>query len=167
MASSWGVSCRSTVTLGHTVTTLPTHTCARNMRISAHKSKRSVLGNGWSFLEMQTNRSELTEQCFVCNRFITNWTAPLQQQSIDDFIAAGVPHRSDSGGFFHSCYLGNMVPSRYNSTGRAYCCQQRDIALPIIAVVQYPVSQSNTVDLIHWSGCTRGVVCRVAASYDQ
>ena len=26
--------------------------------------------------------------------------------------------RANSGGFFHSCYLGNMVPSRYNNTGQ-------------------------------------------------
>jgi len=74
--------------------------------------------------------------------FITNWTTPLQQQSIQDFIDAGVPQvsaaackrillaalrchadgaavqRANSGGFFHSCYLGNMVPSRYNNTGQ-------------------------------------------------
>ena len=50
--------------------------------------------------------------------FIKNWTTPLQQQSIQDYIDAGVPQRANSGGFFHSCYLGNMVPSRYNSTGQ-------------------------------------------------
>eukprot|EP01046_Picozoa_sp_COSAG06_P051928 COSAG06_NODE_8591_length_2122_cov_0.898171_2_plen_157_part_00 len=47
------------------------------------------------------------------------------------------------------------------------CCQQCDIALPMFAVVYYPVSQLNTVDLIHLSCCIRDGVCRVAASYDQ
>jgi len=50
--------------------------------------------------------------------FIANWTTPLQQQSIQDIIDAGVPQRANSGGFFHSCYLGNLVPSRYNNSGQ-------------------------------------------------
>ena len=51
-------------------------------------------------------------------QFIKNWTAPLQKQSIQDYVDAGVPQRASSGGFFHSCSLGKMVPSRYNDTGQ-------------------------------------------------
>ena len=97
--------------------------------------------------------------------FITNWTTPLQQQSIQDFIDAGVPQvsatackrillaalrchadgaavqRANSGGFFHSCYLGNMVPSRYNNTGQWQLLTINNVSMAQAVTGHYPPSR--------------------------